>query len=58
MTVIFGVNGAGKTTIIECLRVMASGQMPPNTNNGKTFIVDLNMSRVAEIKSYIKMKFR
>ncbi len=37
---------------------MASGQYPPNTNNGKTFIVDLNMSRVAEIKSYIKMKFR
>ena len=54
---ILGQNGAGKTTVIETLRMMTSGSMPPNTQNGKTFIHDPRISNVAETKSSIKLKF-
>jgi DNA repair protein RAD50 len=37
---ILGHNGAGKTTIIECLRLMTTGVFPPNSDNGKSFVLD------------------
>ncbi|RDD38672.1 DNA repair protein RAD50 [Trichoplax sp. H2] len=39
LTVITGHNGAGKTTIIECLKYATCGYTPPNTKNG-AFIND------------------
>ena len=57
LTLILGQNGAGKTTIIESLRTMCSGQMPPHSNNGKTFIHDPRVSDTSETKAFIKLKF-
>ena len=57
LTLILGVNGAGKTTIIESLRTMTAGSMPPNTHSGKTFLHDPRISNVAETKAFLKLKF-
>ena len=40
LTLILGVNGAGKTTIIESLRYATSGETPPGSNGGKCWITD------------------
>ena len=34
LTVITGANGCGKTTIIECLKYAATGELPPGTTSG------------------------
>ena len=57
LTLLLGQNGAGKTTIIEALRSMTSGTMPPHTNGGKTFIHDPRVSNLPETKASIKLKF-
>jgi DNA repair protein RAD50 len=36
---------------------MCSGQMPPHSNNGKTFIHDPRISEAPETKAFIKLKF-
>ena len=58
LTLILGQNGAGKTTIIECLRTMTAGTMPPHTMAGKTFIHDPRISNQAETKASLKLKFK
>ena len=35
LTVIVGENGCGKTTIIECLKYVTTGELPPGTTNGE-----------------------
>lgn len=35
LTVITGANGCGKTTIIECLKYVTTGELPPGTTNGE-----------------------
>jgi DNA repair protein RAD50 len=57
LTLILGQNGAGKTTIIETLRTMTAGSMPPHTNAGKTFIHDPRISNLPETKAFMKLKF-
>ena len=57
LTMILGQNGAGKTTIIETLRTMTSGSLPPHTNGGKSFIHDPRVSNQPETKANIKLKF-
>ena len=57
LTLILGQNGAGKTTIIESLRTMTSGSMPPNSMAGKTFIHDPRISNQPETKAALKLKF-
>ena len=57
LTLILGHNGAGKTSIIEALRTMTSGSMPPNTHAGKTFVHDPRVSNQPETKALIKLKF-
>jgi DNA repair protein RAD50 len=57
LTLMLGQNGAGKTTIIESLRSMTAGSMPPHTNGGKTFIHDPRISNLPETKASIKLKF-
>jgi DNA repair protein RAD50 len=59
ITLILGHNGAGKTTIIECLRYITSGEFPPNTYKGKTWIHDpsLMKKKVKCVRSQVKLKF-
>lgn len=40
LSLIVGQNGAGKTTIIECLKQATTGAMPPNSKNGQSFVHD------------------
>ena len=40
LTLIVGRNGAGKTTIIECLKHSTTGELPPSARNGQAFIHD------------------
>lgn len=40
LSLIVGHNGAGKTTIIECLKMATTGSLPPNCRNGQSFIHD------------------
>ena len=58
LTLIVGKNGAGKTTIIESLRTMTSGTMPPHTQAGKTFIHDPRIGDLAETKASLKLKLK
>ena len=57
LTLIQGHNGSGKTTIIECLKTLTSGSLPPLSNNGKAFINDPKLSNSNETKASIKLKF-
>jgi recombinational DNA repair ATPase RecF len=40
LSLIVGHNGAGKTTVIECLKQATTGAMPPNAKNGQSFVHD------------------
>ena len=51
------MNGSGKTTIIESLRTMTSGSLPPCAFAGKTFIHDPRISKQSETKAALKLKF-
>lgn len=57
LTIIVGNNGAGKTTIIECLKYATTGDLPPNSKGG-AFVNDPKLSRETEVKAQIKLKFR
>ncbi|GAB2227860.1 hypothetical protein Drorol1_Dr00009687 [Drosera rotundifolia] len=58
LTLIVGANGAGKTTIIECLKLSCAGDLPPNTRSGHSFIHDPKVSGETETKAQIKLRFR
>jgi DNA repair protein RAD50 len=57
LTLIIGHNGAGKTTIIECLKYVTTGDLPPNSKGG-AFIHDPKVANEREVKAQIKLKFR
>ncbi|KAJ3319522.1 DNA repair protein rad50 [Boothiomyces sp. JEL0866] len=48
---------AGKTTIIECLKYLTTGEQPSNTKNG-AFIFDPKLANENEIRAQVKLKFR
>ncbi|KAL2063729.1 hypothetical protein VTL71DRAFT_5534 [Oculimacula yallundae] len=56
LTLIVGVNGSGKTTIIECLKYATTGILPPNSKNG-AFIHDPKLSGVKEVMAQVKLGF-
>lgn len=59
LTLILGVNGAGKTTIIEALRYVTSGEFPPGSNAGKLWIHDpLLQKSGGKVRAQVKLQFR
>lgn len=58
LTVIVGENGCGKTTIIEALKYVCTGSMPPNSKSGSSFVNDPTVTDSAEVKANIKLRFR
>lgn len=57
LTVLVGGNGAGKTTIIECLKYVTSGDFPPG-GKGNTFVHDPKDARETEVHAQIRLQFR
>ncbi|KAK8549348.1 hypothetical protein V6N13_009024 [Hibiscus sabdariffa] len=58
LTLIVGHNGAGKTTIIECLKLSCTGELPPNARSGHSFIHDPKVAGETETKGQIKLRFK
>ena len=56
LTLIVGPNGSGKTTIIECLKYAATGELPPNSRGG-AFIHDPKIAGEKEVMAQVKMMF-
>lgn len=54
LTLIIGQNGTGKTTIIECLKYITTGTLPPNSKGG-AFIYDGGLANNLEVKAEIKL---
>ncbi|GJD12060.1 DNA repair protein RAD50 [Galdieria sulphuraria] len=57
LTIILGHNGAGKTTIIECIKVACTGDLPPFVDKGGAFIHDPRIQSDTETKGKIRMQF-
>ncbi|KAJ3414569.1 DNA repair protein rad50 [Chytridiales sp. JEL 0842] len=57
LTLIVGHNGAGKTTVIECLKYATTGDLPPNCKSG-AFIHDPRIAHETEVKAQIKLRFK
>ncbi|CRH01076.1 DNA repair protein RAD50, putative [Plasmodium relictum] len=58
ITIIYGNNGSGKSTIIECLKVSCTGDFPPNAEKGKSFIHDPLISNKMNIKGKIDLMIK
>lgn len=56
LTLIVGANGTGKTTIIESLKYVTTGSLPPNSRGG-AFIYDPRVARTAEVRGQVKLLF-
>ncbi|KAH7027669.1 uncharacterized protein B0I36DRAFT_271236 [Microdochium trichocladiopsis] len=57
LTLIVGYNGSGKTTIIECLKYVTTGELPPNSKGG-AFIHDPKLVGEREVMAQVKLKFK
>lgn len=55
LTLIVGANGCGKTTVIECLKFALTGDKPPGTDSGRTFVHDPNVSKVKTAFAQVKL---
>uniref|UniRef100_UPI00358F3D7A DNA repair protein RAD50 isoform X1 n=2 Tax=Myxine glutinosa TaxID=7769 RepID=UPI00358F3D7A len=57
LTVLVGTNGAGKTTIIECLKYICTGDFPPGTK-GTAFVHDPKVAHETDVRAQIRLQFR
>ena len=57
LTLIVGLNGSGKTTIIECLKYAATGDVPPGTGRGGPWISDPKLCGEKEVLGQVKLSF-
>lgn len=57
LTLIWGVNGSGKTTIIECLKYATTGILPPNSKGG-AFINDPVLQGKPSTNAQVKIGFK
>lgn len=60
LTLIVGQNGVGKTTVIECLRYITTGEFPPGSDRGKSFIHDPMLKKIKSVKirGAVKAEFK
>ena len=58
LTLIVGLNGSGKTTIIECLKYATTGELPPNCSRGGAFIHDPKLCGEKEVLAQVKVSFK
>lgn len=58
LTLLVGHNGSGKTSIIESLRYATTGEVPPNTNKGVSFVTDPHLGSGRETMAHIKLAFK
>ncbi|KAG5322879.1 RAD50 protein, partial [Pseudoatta argentina] len=54
LTLILGPNGTGKTTIIEALKYATTGEFPPGSDKGKSFIHDPMLATTGSVRGVIK----
>ena len=57
LTLILGPNGTGKTTVIEALKYITTGVMPPGSNRGGAFVHDPKYANEREVKAQVKLQF-
>ena len=57
LTLIVGLNGSGKTTIIECLRYATTGELPPNSQTGGAWIHDTKLAGENEVLAQVRLSF-
>ena len=57
LTLIVGTNGSGKTTIIESLKYLTTGYLPPNSRGG-AFIHDPKLCGEKEVLAVAKVSFQ
>ncbi|ONK67896.1 uncharacterized protein A4U43_C05F4920, partial [Asparagus officinalis] len=50
--------GVGFATIIECLKQACTGELPPNSRSGHSFIHDPKVAGETETKGQIKLRFK
>uniref|UniRef100_A0A1B0GH32 Putative dna repair protein n=1 Tax=Lutzomyia longipalpis TaxID=7200 RepID=A0A1B0GH32_LUTLO len=56
LTLIVGVNGSGKTTIIECLKYALTGEVPPGSDRGAGFVHDPKIHQFKECMGQVKLQ--
>ncbi|XP_043232037.1 DNA repair protein RAD50-like [Amphibalanus amphitrite] len=57
LTLILGQNGCGKTTIIEALKYATTGEMPPGSSRGQSFVHDPAIAKEVTVKAQVKLLF-
>lgn len=57
LTLIVGLNGSGKTTIIECLKFATTGSLPDMSKTGGAFIHDPKLCGEKEVLAQVKLAF-
>ncbi|CCK70734.1 MRX complex DNA-binding subunit KNAG_0F00650 [Huiozyma naganishii CBS 8797] len=56
LTLIVGMNGSGKTTVIECLKYATTGTLPPNSKGG-VFVHDPKITGEKDVRAQVKLAF-
>ncbi|XP_076445993.1 DNA repair protein RAD50-like [Babylonia areolata] len=57
LTLILGPNGTGKTTIIECLKYITTGDQPPNSKGG-AFVHDPKVAGEVMVRGQVRLQLR
>ena len=57
LTIIAGINGSGKTTIIETLRFVTTGGLPPNAATKGLWIHDPGLEHVTKVAALAQLVF-